>query len=362
MKKYIEILTIIGARPQFIKSAVFSNFVKNDDLIKETIVHTGQHYDNNMSAIFYEDLKLPKPTYILNAGGLNHGAMTGRLIEQIEVICIKIRPDLILVYGDTNSTLAGALVGAKLHIPIAHIEAGLRSYNMNMPEEINRILTDRVSSLLFCPTSIAVDNLNAEGFSKFNCKIFNSGDVMFDMIKLAEDILSVKNNKTQEYALVTIHRAENTDHLDRLSGIISAINKISEKTKIVLPLHPRTRKFILENKLKFSDAVEVIEPVGYFEMMNLLMNCNYVMSDSGGLQKEAYFARKNCLILRDETEWIELVNNNNNIIVGSDFHAIVNATESLDDLNKDFSTDFYGKGDSVKKIRNEIVNFFRDIA
>lgn len=354
----IRILTVIGARPQFVKSAVFSYSIQKNSLFEEIIVHTGQHYDDKMSAIFYRELHLPNPHYILDSGGLGHGAMTGRLIEQIERICLETKPMLILVYGDTNSTLAAAIAGSKLHIPIAHVEAGLRSFNMSMPEEINRILTDRVSSLLFCPTETAVRNLEAEGYNNYGSKILNSGDVMFDMIRLTSKIFPSLEQSRANYILATIHRAENTNNIDKLRDIFNAINYISDTIKFKIPLHPRTRNFITENQIRIGDNIEILEPVGYFEMMSLLKGCDYVMSDSGGLQKEAYFMEKNCIILRDETEWVELVENGNNVLVGTKFKDIIGASKEVVNLNKDFSSQFYGNGQSVDIITSAIAKYF----
>ena len=245
----MKILTILGARPQFIKAGSVSREILKHKEIKEIIVHTGQHYDANMSDIFFEEMQIPKPDYFLGIGGKSHGAMTGQMIEKIEEVCLKEKPDWIMVYGDTNSTLAGAIVASKLHIKLAHIEAGLRSFNMNMPEEVNRILTDRVSNILFCPTDTAVQNLKNEGYDKLDCKIVKSGDVMQDGAIFYKD-LAVKPsfNIKENYILCTIHRAENTDDETRLRGIFEALNEIAKEKKVILPLHPRTKKMV-ENLL-----------------------------------------------------------------------------------------------------------------
>ena len=357
MENRIKILTIVGARPQFIKSAVFTHSINKDNRFTEVTIHTGQHYDSNMSDIFFSELELPRPDYVLEAGGLNHGAMTGRILEQVEVICVKEQPDLILVYGDTNSTLAGALAGVKLHIPVAHIEAGLRSYNMAMPEEINRILTDRISSILFCPTDSAVNNLKLEGFDHFKVDINQTGDIMFDMIKFAHRLKKFQD-PISPYVLATIHRAENTNDINRLNEIILALNTISQDINVKVPLHPRTKKIIFNNKIKISPKVEILEPVGYFEMVSLLAGCDIVISDSGGVQKEAYFSCKNCLILRDETEWTELTQNRNNILVGAEADIIIRAFNERAGLSKDFTSSFYGDGNSIEKITNGILKYF----
>ncbi|HFU75887.1 MAG TPA: UDP-N-acetylglucosamine 2-epimerase (non-hydrolyzing), partial [Arcobacter sp.] len=285
----MKIVTILGARPQFIKAGTVSREIVEYDKIEEVIVHTGQHYDANMSDIFFEEMKIPKPNYFLGIGGKTHGAMTGQMIEKIEEVALNEKPDWIMVYGDTNSTLAGAIVASKLHIKLAHIEAGLRSFNMQMPEEVNRILTDRVSDILFCPTTTAIENLKKEGFENFECKIVNSGDVMYDGALFYKNLaakpdIEIKNN----YILCTIHRAENTDNEDRLKEIFEALNEIAKEMQIILPLHPRTKQKIKNLSLSL-DNITIIDPVGYLEMVWLIDNCTLVMTDSGGLQKEAYF-------------------------------------------------------------------------
>ena len=350
----MKILTILGARPQFIKAGSVSREIARHSSIKEVIVHTGQHYDQNMSDVFFDQMKIPKPNYNLKINGLSHGAMTGQMIEEIEKILIKENPDWVLVYGDTNSTLAGAIAASKLHIKIAHIEAGLRSFNMNMPEEVNRILTDRVSTVLFCPTNAALSNLEREGYGNFNCEIIKSGDVMQDGAIFYKKIdrkpkMEIKNN----FVLSTIHRAENTDDIDRLRSIIEALNKIAEQQQIILPLHPRTRKVLKDNKIETK--VTLIDPVGYLEMVWLINNCSLVMTDSGGLQKEAFFFEKHCLTLRDETEWVELVENKYNVLVGANKEAILKAYSNIGGLNLNFNMDLYGKGKASENIINKIM-------
>jgi len=356
----MKLITVVGARPQFVKAAVVSrailehnsNFPEN--LIEEKIVHTGQHYDKNMSDVFFEEMDIPRPCFTLGIGGGLHGAMTGRQLEKIEEVLIKEKPDYVLVYGDTNSTLAGALAAAKLHIPVVHVEAGLRSFNMDMPEEINRILTDQISSLLFCPTETAIENLKNEGFDKRPSKIHNIGDVMYDAAKFYE-AKSLKpealNEQTNPFALVTIHRAENTDDLDRLRAIVSALNKLSKTMTVICPLHPRTHNVIKSEGLNL-DAI-VLEPVSYFEMLWLLKNCELVLTDSGGLQKEAYFFKKSCITLRDQTEWVETVKSGWNQLVGANTQNILLAVENV---NKNLEwPELYGDGASAKKLVNILI-------
>lgn len=302
----LKIVTVVGARPQFVKAAVVSRAIARASGIEEVIVHTGQHYDENMSEVFFTEMEIPAPHYRLQVGGLNHGAMTGRMLEQIEEILVKEQPAFVLVYGDTNSTLAGALAAKKLHIKLAHVEAGLRSFNMKMPEEINRILTDRISDVLFCPTDTAIHNLEEEGFKNFDASIVRSGDVMYDAALYYESKSKPPSIAVpQQFILTTIHRAENTDSDERLRFIVDTLNEIHRKVPVVLPIHPRTRNKIAQSGLK--PEFITTDPVSYFEMLYLLKHCSLVMTDSGGLQKEAYFFKKNCVTLREETEWTELV-------------------------------------------------------
>jgi UDP-GlcNAc3NAcA epimerase len=348
----VKILTVVGARPQFVKAATLSRVIASMSDVEEIIVHTGQHFDKNMSDVFFEEMRIPRPDYNLAIASLSHGAMTGRMLEAIETIILNERPDWVLVYGDTNSTLAGALAASKLRVKVAHVEAGLRSFNMNMPEEQNRILTDRISTVLFCPTQTAVNNLNNEGYEQSDINVVNVGDVMFDAANFYSgyarkpdwlDQLELSHN----YALATIHRAENTDNLDRLHEIVRSLNEIHKITPVILPLHPRTKKKL--EKLNVKLNVHVVEPVGYLEMVFLLKNCRVVLSDSGGVQKEAYFFKKSCLILREETEWIELVECGANHIVGANYQRIMEKFDSLR-TGISFNSAFYGEGDAAEKI------------
>lgn len=356
----IKILTVIGARPQFIKAAKLSKVFSDSDKIEEIIVHTGQHFDFNMDKIFFDELKIPEPKYNLNIHSLSHGAMTGSMITKIEEILIKEKPDYVLVFGDTNSTLSGALAAKKLHINVIHVEAGLRSFNMRMPEEINRILTDRISDLLFCPTDNAVRNLKSEGFKGFPCTFVNTGDVMYDLALLfqnkANSVLLNESNLRNNFILCTIHREENTNELNNLISIFKGLNKISDEAEIILPIHPRTRKLIEKSNLEIK--FKTIEPVGYSEMINLLRHCRIVITDSGGLQKEAYFFKKFCITLREETEWMELVEHGYNKLVGHDSNKIYNTFVSFTNQKKSFTESFYGNGDASEKILNGIINHY----
>jgi UDP-GlcNAc3NAcA epimerase len=351
----IKVLTILGARPQFIKAGSVSREIGKHKELQEIIVHTGQHYDANMSDIFFEEMQIPKPHYFLGIGGKSHGAMTGQMIEKIEEVALKEKPDWIMVYGDTNSTLAGAIVASKLHIKLAHVEAGLRSFNMKMPEEVNRILTDRVSNILFCPTDAAIQNLKNEGYENLDCKIVKSGDVMQDgaifyRALTVKPSFEIKN----DFILCTIHRAENTDDETRLRAIFEALDKIAREKQIILPLHPRTKKIIKNLNLNVRN-LSIIDPVGYFEMVWLIEHCACVMTDSGGLQKEAFFFQKPCITLRDETEWVELIENNFNVLAGADTKKIIDVYQSHQ-FNDDYKMDLYGLGKASKKIVDELLS------
>ncbi|MEG2278298.1 MAG: UDP-N-acetylglucosamine 2-epimerase (non-hydrolyzing), partial [Odoribacter sp.] len=280
----MKIVTVIGARPQFIKAAVVSRVLAECEQVEEVIVHTGQHFDANMSEVFFEEMCIPKPHYNLNINGLGHGAMTGQMLEKIEEVLLKEKPEWVLVYGDTNSTLAGALAAKKLHIKVAHVEAGLRSFNMEMPEEINRIVTDRISDVLFCPTDQAVENLRKEGFHHLPCRVVKNGDVMQDAAMFyVNKARKPEMNVPERFILCTIHRAENTDDRERLRSIFRALELISGEVKVVLPLHPRTKAKLVAEGYDFEKSeICFITPVGYLEMVYLLKNCELVMCDSGG--------------------------------------------------------------------------------
>ena len=310
----MKIITILGARPQFIKASVVSAAIAATNQLQEIVVHTGQHFDANMSDIFFAELGMKKPEYQLNIHGGTHGEMTGRMLSEIERVLLAEKPDAVLVYGDTNSTLAGALAAVKLHIPVAHVEAGLRSFNMVMPEEVNRILTDRISKWLFTPTEIAASHLLREGVAPTN--IFPVGDVMLDValyhgarVDHSGRIIKLLGLTPGNYVLATIHRAENTDKSERLTAIIEAFSKLSKNLPVVWPLHPRTRGVLATMGMldNLSKRVHLIDPAGYLDMVQLEKYACLIATDSGGVQKEAFFYRVPCVTLRDETEWVELV-------------------------------------------------------
>ena len=351
----MNIITIVGARPQFVKAAVVSREISTHDDIHETIIHTGQHFDPNMSDLFFEEMRIPAPGYNLNINSLSHGAMTGKMLEEIEKVLLDKKPDWVLVYGDTNSTLAGALAAKKLHIRVAHVEAGLRSFNMTMPEEINRILTDRISDILFCPTETAIRNLKNEGFDHFDSRVVLSGDVMLDAALFYRQYSRPPQIELKrDFVLATLHRAENTDTPEYLSEIIRALETISREQDVLLPLHPRTRA-----KLEASgyntrlSPIRFIDPVGYLEMIHLLDKCSLFMTDSGGLQKEAFFFRKYCITLRNETEWTELVDHGYNTLARNSYDRIIQAYR--EQPHPDFSTPLYGDGHAAKVIVDTLI-------
>lgn len=308
----MKILTVVGARPQFVKAAVVTRALRARPHVKEIMVHTGQHFDAGMSDIFFEQLDIGAPDHMLGVSGGGHGQMTGRMMERLEQTVVEEKPDILLTYGDTNSTLASALVAAKLHIPIAHVEAGLRSFNREMPEEINRIVTDHVSTWLLCPTMTAVHNLGLEGVKN---GVHHVGDTMYDASLHALKIAQRDSRLVEDlgltpggFALATVHRAENTATKERLKSVVDYIEQISADTDVVLPLHPGTKRKLSEHGLDFS-RVRLIDPVGPFDMAALLDACSFVLTDSGGVQKEAYFFGKRCVTIRDETEWVETISN-----------------------------------------------------
>jgi UDP-GlcNAc3NAcA epimerase len=356
----MKLLTVVGARPQFVKAAALSRALDRIEGIEELIVHTGQHFDSNMSEVFFEEMQIPKPAFNLAINSLGHGAMTGRMLEEIEKLILSEKPNMVLVYGDTNSTIAGALAAKKLHVAVGHVEAGLRSFNMAMPEEVNRILTDRISDHLFCPTDTAINNLKKEGYDNIDCHVHRTGDVMQDAAIYYAQFVEEKshalkdNNITDDIALVTIHRAENTDDPERLNAIVNALNHIQKKLRVVCPLHPRTRKIM--DKLKLIPEFDLIDPVGYFDMIALLQRSKVVLTDSGGLQKEAFFFNSPCVTMRDQTEWVELVENGFNMIAGADSDQIIAAFNQMIDASPDFSLDLYGKGKASENIASIIAS------
>lgn len=361
----MKLITIIGARLQFIKAAPFSDvFRKEND---EILVHTGQHYDANMSDVFFDELGIPKPDYNLEVGSGSHGLQTGRMLEKIEELIINEKPDGMLVYGDTNSTLAGALAASKLHIPVFHVEAGLRSYNKLMPEEQNRILTDHVSDLLLCPTQTAVNNLKKEGITT---GVLNTGDIMFDVvlrnIEISKskysngvwlDELRQENEKIpslieKEYYLATIHRAENTDDDMKLFEIFSAFERMDKP--VILPIHPRTRKLIDKLNIKLEN-VTLINPVGYLMMLYLTANAYMVVTDSGGLQKEAYFLKTPCTTLRDQTEWVETLENGWNVLSSINIDTILKTVSRELDCLQYPQPMLFGDGTAAEHICNALL-------
>lgn len=353
----MKVMTVVGARPQFIKAAAVSRVIQNHcaDQVEEVMVHTGQHYDANMSKVFFEELEIPEPKHNLKISGGNHGAMTGRMLETVEAVILTEKPDWLLIYGDTNSTLAGALAAAKLHIPVAHVEAGLRSFNMRMPEEINRILADRISSLLFCPTEIAIRNLKAEGVKE---GLHNVGDVMYDVALFyrerarSQSTLADLGLATGNFALATCHRAENTDDPKRLGAILSALASIAEEIPVVLPLHPRTRKLVAQHGLSdFLTSLIVTEPLPFLDMVALEQAAKLILTDSGGVQKEAFFYEVPCITMRDETEWVETVESGWNRLVTPHQENIVSAAKEA--MSKPPSTKAnapYGDGRTAEQI------------
>lgn len=354
----MKIVTVVGARPQFIKAATVSRIIRDEyaALIQEVIIHTGQHFDDNMSSVFFEDLDIPNPSYNLAISGGHHGAMTGRMLENIESILVKEKPDWVLVYGDTNSTLAGALAASKLHIPIAHVEAGLRSLNMRMPEEVNRMLVDRISSLLFCPTNTAVEHLRTENITR---GVHNVGDVMHDAARFygekaskQSSILASTGLIPGQFALATCHRAENTDDPNRLKSILLALGEITALLPVVLPIHPRTRQQINSYGMdELLAPLMLINPLPFLDMIVLEKASRVILTDSGGVQKEAFFYRVPCITMRDETEWFETVDLGWNQIVGSSLEAIVSAVDTAIAAppgNMDIQP--FGMGDAANRI------------
>jgi len=354
----MKVLTVVGARPQFIKASAvskaieeFNNQHEGREYIKEILVHTGQHYDYEMSKVFFEELDLREPDYYLSVGSGPHGWQTGEMLKRVEEVLLKEKPDLVMVYGDTNSTLAGALAAAKLHIPVAHVEAGLRSFNKRMPEEVNRVLTDHLSTYLFCPTRTAVENLSREGIKE---GVYLVGDVMCDVllsnierVRKKSKILEVLGIESGRYLLATIHRAENVDNPCNLKSIIEAFSSLEET--IVFPVHPRTQKALSELGICVNSNIRVINPVGYLDMLNLEKNARLVLTDSGGVQKEAYILGVPCITLREETEWIETVEAGWNCLVGINPDEIKKAVRTFYPDNRN-RPGLFGDGKSSKEI------------
>jgi len=377
----IKVLTIIGARPQIIKASAMSRCIRNSfkGQIEETILHTGQHYDHNMSDVFFQELEIPKPDMNLNVGSNTHGKQTSEMLVGIEEVCLKNKPDFVLVYGDTNSTLAGSLAASKLHIPCIHIEAGLRSFNKKMPEEVNRIVCDHLATFLFCPTSSAMQNLEHEGFSlqskgPYSADepgIFLSGDIMYDnsiffeqKAKSSSTILKDLNLSPNNFSLCTVHRDHNTDNKVNFENIFLSLLEIikTQSLKIVLPLHPRTKKLMSSNlsesllsDIKKQNNLLIIDPVSFLDMIALESNSRIVLTDSGGVQKEAFFFKKPCVVLRPETEWIELVENGNNRLAAADQELIVQSFNHLYSKNDYTYPSFYGEGNAAELICNIIL-------
>jgi UDP-GlcNAc3NAcA epimerase len=349
-----KIITILGARPQFIKAAAFSHALKAQQHINEILLHTGQHYNNSLSDIFFREFNLAKPKYNLQVGSASHGYQTSQMLYKIEEVLLAEKPRCVLVYGDTNSTLAGALAAIKLHIPIIHIEAGLRSHNPYQAEEINRVLTDRISDLLFVPSIAAANNLIREAISAD--KIHEVGDIMYDVVKLfackaqTSTILNDLALKAKDYIVVTIHRAENTDNAATLQKIFSELNKLSTQYNFVLPLHPRTEQSLRRSNLKLSQNIKMTPPLGFLDMMKLVQNANLVITDSGGLQKEAFYHHIPCITLRDVTEWTELVHNGWNILLKpSEVSVLFHSISKAQNINLEWQNP-YGQGDTADKI------------
>ncbi|NWO12519.1 non-hydrolyzing UDP-N-acetylglucosamine 2-epimerase [Virgibacillus sp.] len=357
----MKILTVVGARPQFIKASMLSKAIKAQSKIEEIMVHTGQHYDHNMSTIFFDQLKLTKPDYYLGIGSGSHGEQTAKMLFELEKIMLSVQPDIVIVYGDTNSTLAGSIAASKIHIPIAHVEAGLRSFNKKMPEEINRIITDHLSHLLFCPSKTAIHNLKQEGIDK---EVYLTGDIMYDAVIHFKDpaiqqstILNDLSLTAGNYFIATVHRAENSDEPERLKQILTAFQRL-DKT-IILPLHPRTKNKIQHFKLDHfitSSHIKTIDPVNYFDMLALVSQAKAILTDSGGLQKEAYMLRIPCITLREETEWMETVQTGWNHLAGYKTNQILDKVNHL--KLPQYSPSIFGDGRTAHVIHNILLHSF----
>jgi UDP-GlcNAc3NAcA epimerase len=379
----IHVVTVIGARPQFVKAAVVSREIAKRRSIRETLVHTGQHYDYEMSAVFFKELGLPRPKYHLGVGSKSHGEQTAEMLAKLEPVLLKEKPDGVIVYGDTNSTLAGALCASKLHIPLAHVEAGMRSWNRQMPEEINRVVTDHVSDILFCPTETAVKHLAAEGIRR---GVFKVGDVMLDavlffgnpgnrrMVRLSNDLLQRLGVAAQQYFLITIHRAENTDNVERLHNILSLL--LDLPVPAIFPVHPRLQNLLSTHRqlrtirlqLQARPGLQMMPPVSYFEMLTLERNARAIITDSGGVQKEALFFQVPCITLREETEWVESLAGGFNTLVSADKKRFLKAIARVDQIrsrmvrrrkSKSFALFGGGKaGQRIVRILNRSLGWF----
>lgn len=380
----IKIVTIVGARPQIIKAAALSRAIKKSfrNEIQETIVHTGQHYDHNMSQVFFDELQIPAPDINLNIGSGRHGEQTAKMIQGIEKVLLEKKPHALVLYGDTNSTLAGAIAASKIHVPVIHIEAGLRSFNKSMPEEINRIMCDHASTLLFTPTITGFENLKKEGFNAQpgqpytpdNPGVFHCGDIMYDnsiyfadVAQKKSDIMQKLNASSGKYILSTIHRDHNTDHPKRLNAIFNAIYTIASKenTPLIIPLHPRTKKILanvltndLYQNIKNSANINIIEPVSFLDMINLEKKAAMIMTDSGGVQKEAYFFQKPVIVLRPETEWVEIIEQGAGIISDANEQNIIEAFHFFKSTNAINYPPVFGDGKAAEFIAQKIINVF----
>ncbi len=381
----MKIITIVGARPQIIKSSAISRAIQNhfSSELEEVIVHTGQHYDENMSKVFFDEMKIPEPNYNLNVGSGSHGEQTAKMLEGIEEILLKEKPDGVIIYGDTNSTVAGALAAIKIHIPLIHIEAGLRSFNKTMPEEVNRIASDHMSTLLFTPTKTGIENLKKEGFamgntgkaSPDNPYVYHCGDIMYDNSLHFSTVSTEKSTIIHEldldgvpFILGTVHRDSNTDVPEKMEAIFSALLEISEDSdfKVVLPLHPRTRKKLesdltesIRRKIIESEHLIIIPPAGFLDIIALEKNASLIITDSGGLQKEAFFFKKPCIILRPQTEWTEIVENGNAILADADYDKILDAFNRLIDRDDYTYPPFYGDGKAAEFICQKIIDHLK---
>lgn len=356
----MKIATILGTRPNFIKAAPISKAIMECQGVEEVVIHSGQHYSANMDAIFFEQLGLPAPAYRFNANNMSHGAMIGQMVQDITDALVNEKPDSVLVYGDTNTTLAGALAAKVLNIHLAHVEAGLRSYDQTMQEEVNRCLVDKISDILFCPTDIAVKNLEAEGYPVAGMKIVQCGDVMYDAVLMCRPMAippkGLENLEKGAFYVATVHRAENTDDSKRLGSIMAALDQLAEEAMVVLPLHPRTKKMLDALGYDYaSGRVTIVDPVGYLEMIWLVDNARMLVTDGGGVQKEAYFLETPCVTLRDNSEWGELFDVGANVLSGANTEAILSCVQEMANRQINFGASFYGTGCASGLIVDELL-------